>query len=177
MSESISSNKEIIKPYYKYKKEAFDSLSSLVYGIFSSSGRLAKYRTPNICSSKDLNFIGLFSGRIMELDIATPSGYTIAKIIFKGSNSYISFYYNDKEVLKDRIYLREGTIARIKGYISLLLKVPTSVILPSNETYILLSESLVSITGYSKDRSYKVVSWRVTTDYISPRDYLSQIKV
>ena len=177
MSKSVVSTNVITKPYYKYKKEAFESLSSLIYSILSSSGRLARYGTPSIGGSNDLNFMGLFSGKIKELDIATPSGYTIAKIFFKGNNSYISFYQDYTEFLNDRLYLKEESVNKIKGYISLLLKVPTSVILPSNETYIFISNSLVSVKGYNKDRSYREVTWRVTRDYISPRDYLSQIKV
>ena len=177
MSKGVVSKNVITKPYYKYKKEAFESLGSLIYSILSSSGRLARYGTPSIGSSNDLNFIGLFRGKIEELDIATPSGYTIAKIFFKGDNSYISFYKDYKELPNDRLYLKDGSVNKIKGYVNLLLKVPTSVVLPSYETYIFVSNSLVSIKGYNKDRSYREVTWRVTRDYISPRDYLSQIKI
>ena len=178
MSKGIVSKNVITKPYYKYKKEAFESLSSLIYSILSSSGRLARYGTPSISSSKDLTFDESFSRYIEGLNVSTPSGYTIARVIFgsKG-NSYISFFSDYVELPKDRLILAESDVYKIKGYIWLLARTTNSVDVPKYERYLYVSNSQTSLTGYNKGGSHKIIIWRDKKEYLRPIDYLSRIKV
>lgn len=178
MSKSVVSTNIITKPYYKYKKEAFESLSSLIYSIFSSSGRLAGYGTTSISSSKDLTFDESFSRNIEGLNVSTPSGYTIARVIFGSrGNSYISFLSDYVEVPKDILSLAESDVYKIKGYIMLLVRTTNSVDVPKYERYLYASNSQTSITGYNKDRSHKMITWRDNKEYLRPIDYLSRVKV